>query len=39
VNTIMNLWGTQKAENFLTTYVAIGMSRKTLLHGANELVI
>jgi len=33
VNTVMNLEFLMKADNFLTSYVTISFSKRTLLHG------
>jgi hypothetical protein len=38
VNTVMNLWVSYKAGNFLASRVTIGFSRKTVLHGVSYLV-
>jgi hypothetical protein len=37
VNTVMNLWITQKVGNFLTSWVTISFSRRTLLHGVTQI--
>jgi hypothetical protein len=33
MNTLMNIWVTEKAKNFLTGWATVSFAGKTLLHG------